>query len=72
MIPTPKSPVPRTQDLQGFPFGKWNMADDDDISEGELEEEEKEAEQPGIDYEEVDEATGFKKPEWKIWKVGYV
>jgi hypothetical protein len=44
------------------------MADDDDISEGELEEEEKEAEQPGIDYEEVDEATGFKKPEWKIWK----
>lgn len=46
-----------------------SMADEDEISEGELEEEEKPVEKPGLDYEQLDEATGFKKVEWEIWKV---
>lgn len=44
------------------------MADDDEISEGELGEEEKEPEKPGIDYEELDHATGYKKIELDIWR----
>uniref|UniRef100_A0A7S1IU63 MORN repeat-containing protein 5 n=1 Tax=Eutreptiella gymnastica TaxID=73025 RepID=A0A7S1IU63_9EUGL len=44
------------------------MADDDDISDGEIGEEEKEPEAPGIDYEELDSATGFKKTDYAIWK----
>jgi hypothetical protein len=41
------------------------MADDEELSDAELEEQ---PEKAGVDYEELDEQTGFKKVEWNIWQ----
>eukprot|EP00996_Jenningsia_fusiforme_P000860 NODE_1781_length_1409_cov_102.151471_g1610_i0.p1 GENE.NODE_1781_length_1409_cov_102.151471_g1610_i0~~NODE_1781_length_1409_cov_102.151471_g1610_i0.p1 ORF type:complete len:347 (-),score=80.90 NODE_1781_length_1409_cov_102.151471_g1610_i0:267-1307(-) len=44
------------------------MADDEELSDAELADEEQPPEQIGTDYEELDHDTGFRAVDWKIWQ----